>query len=259
MIDGNSDAALQADDVVVLVRDVMGDALVGTYLHGSAALGGLRPHSDIDVLVVLRRHTTHEERRQIVARLLEISGSRARRGPARPVELTMVVQSDVRPWRYPPQLEFMYGEWLRDDYEAGAVPSPAPSSDLAPLLTMVLQADRTLVGPPPAAVLAPVPPPDLRRAIVEGIPGLLDDLEPDTRNVILTLLRIWVTVDTGRVVPKDAAADWALPRLPEEYRLVVARARQIYLGQEEDRWHDVMPRVRALAEFVVGRIEGTAA
>ncbi len=136
----------------------------------------------------------------------------------------MVVQSDVRPWRYPPRVEFQYGEWLRDDYAAGVIPSPTTSSDLAPLLTMVLQADRPLSGPPPAEVLDPVPPSDLRRAIVEGVPALVDELETDTRNVVLTLVRIWATLATGQVTSKDAAADSALARLSQEHRAVVARA-----------------------------------
>ena len=88
--------------------------MLGVYLHGSAVLGGLRPTSDLDILVVLKRRTSATERRALVERLLDLSGARARRGPARPVELSVVVQSDVRPWRYPPSQEFLYGEWLRE-------------------------------------------------------------------------------------------------------------------------------------------------
>jgi streptomycin 3"-adenylyltransferase len=112
---------------VRLVRDVLGEDVLGAYLHGSAVLDGLRPGSDVDVLAVLRRSATTAERRALVDGLLDISGSRARRGPARPVELTLVVQSDVRPWRYPPRSDFLYGEWLRDDYERGAPRSGAPT------------------------------------------------------------------------------------------------------------------------------------
>ncbi|WP_344835368.1 aminoglycoside adenylyltransferase domain-containing protein [Nonomuraea dietziae] len=188
------------------------------YLHGSAVLGGLRPWSDVDVLVVVRRPPTPDERRALVRELLEISGERARRGPARPVELTIVVQSEVRPWRYPPTCAFLYGEWLRDDYERGEVPSPSPSPDLAPLITMVLLGNAPLSGPPPAEVLDPIPPGDLVRGIVAGMPALLEELESDTRNVLLTLARIWTTVATGVIRSKDAAADWALARLPAEHR-----------------------------------------
>ena len=53
----------------------------------------------------------------------------------------------------------------------------------------------------------------------------------------------------------DAAADWALARLPEEHRPVLARARGVYLGEEDERWDDLRPRLRPHADFVVQEIE----
>lgn len=243
-----------------LVRGGLDADVMGAYLHGSAVLGGLRPTSDVDVLVVSRRRTKAGERRAIVERLLDISGRRARLGPARPIELSIVVASDVRPWRYPPRLEFLYGEWLRDEVERGMTPEPTLSPDLAPLITMVLAGNRPLCGPPPADVLDPVPSDDLVRAIVAGLPGLLGDLEPDTRNVVLTLAQIWTTVVTGEIRSKDAAADWVLARLPEEHRPMLARARAMYVGEaEEAGWDDLMRAVRAHAAHVVAEIERAAA
>jgi streptomycin 3"-adenylyltransferase len=247
----------QIDDIVRVVRDVLGSDVIGAYLHGSAVLGGLRPQSDVDVLVVSRRRTTTEERQVLVDRLLGMSGVGAR-PPARPVELTIVVQSDVRPWRYPPRSEFQYGEWLRDEFEQGSAPSPTTCPDLATLITMVLLGNRPLFGPLPAEVLDPVPREDLLQAVVAGVPDLLADLDSDTGNVVLTLARIWTTVATGAIRSKDAAAEWALAHLPEEHRAVLARARSIYLGDEEERWDDLLPRVRAHADHVLGEIERVA-
>lgn len=252
-----------ADEVVGIVHDILGEAVVGAYLHGSAVLGGLRPTSDIDVLVAIDRPTGLEERRAIVDRLLGISGRRAYRGPGRPVELTIVVASEVRPWRYPPRAEFQYGEWLRDEYEAGRTPDPGPSPDLAPLIAMTLRgADAgqpSLFGPPATDVFDPVPPADLRRAIVAGVPGLLADLATDTRNVLLTLARIWSTVATGELQSKDAAAAWAAERLPAAQRPVLDRARSMYVeGWDEDDWGDLKPAVRAHADLLVAEIERLA-
>jgi predicted nucleotidyltransferase len=244
----------QIDAIATLVREVLGGAAVGAYLHGSAVLGGLRPRSDIDVLAVSSRRLTPDERRVLRDGLLRISASGGPSQP-RPVELTIVVDSDVRPWRYPPRAEFQYGEWLRGDYESGMVPSAEPeSADLAPLITMALLGDRPVFGPPPAQVLDPVPHGDLIRAIVGGIPGLMSELETDTRNVLLTLARIWTTVATGSIRTKDDAATWALDRLAVEHRAVLARARSIYLGEEEERWDDLAARVRPHADHVVARI-----
>ncbi|GCB48274.1 aminoglycoside adenylyltransferase family protein [Streptomyces sp. NL15-2K] len=243
-----------ASHLVPLAHRILGaDNTLGIYLHGSAALTGLRPHSDIDVLVVVREPTTHAQRRALVDELLKVSG-----GPkARPVELIVVVQSEVRPWRYPPNCEFLYGEWLRDDFERGLVPAPEPSPDLAPLLTMVLEGDAPLYGPLPADVLDPVPHDDLRRAIVAGVPELMDELHSDTRNVLLTLARIWTTLATDTIRSKDAAADWVLERLPDEHRPVLAHARAVYLGDEREHWDrdDLRPAVRPCADFLRRAIE----
>ncbi|MFJ4094308.1 aminoglycoside adenylyltransferase domain-containing protein [Kitasatospora sp. NPDC089913] len=263
----------QLQQIVALADGVLGRDVVGIYLHGSAVLGGLRPASDLDVLLVSERSPVERERAALLEGLLRISGTGAAGGiaegtadgdgdaaaaGARPVELALVVRSDVRPWRYPPVCDFLYGEWLRADYEAGAVPRPEPMPDLALLITMVLAGDRPLAGPPPARVLDPVPHADLVRASLAGLPGLLDDLEQDTRNVLLTLARIWSTLATGRIDSKDTAADWALARLPSEHRAVLAHARRLYLDRRysEESWSaELRSRVRPHADRVLAEID----
>ncbi|MEU3852755.1 aminoglycoside adenylyltransferase family protein [Streptomyces sp. NPDC029554] len=235
--------------LVRLLRSTLGDSLLGVCLHGSATLGGLRPHSDVDVLAVLREPATHDRRRVLVEELLKVSGVG---DGLRPVELTLVVQGDVRPWRYPPVCDFLYGEWLREDFERGVTPGRGPSPDLATVLTMVLLADAPLYGPRPAELLDPVPEADLRRAIVAGVPELMGELATDTRNVLLTLARGWHTLATGGVRSKDAAAEWAVGRLPRAHRPALARARAVYLGHEEERWDglDVAACARYLARMI---------
>ncbi len=246
----------QLDRVLSLVRDVLGPDAVGAYLFGSAVLGGLRRESDLDVLVASKRQTTREEKQRLVDRLLTISGRRAPQGRWRRIELTIVVESEIKPWRYPPSFDFQYGDWLRSEFESGNV-APWPTTmnpDLASLITMVLLGNTPVLGPPPAEIFDPVPHDDLVRAIVGDIDALLGDLDEDTRNVILTLARIWSTVATGVIRSKDAAADWALDRLPAEHRAVLARARAIYLDDEEERWDDIRPHVRPHAHHVVAEI-----
>ena len=99
----------QLNRVVTLVRDVLGVDAVGAYLFGSAVLGGLHPHSDLDVLVVSKRKTTREEKQRLVDHLLAFSGRSTPDGRWRRVELTIVVESHVKPWRFPPSFDFQYG------------------------------------------------------------------------------------------------------------------------------------------------------
>ncbi|MFD5024663.1 aminoglycoside adenylyltransferase family protein [Streptomyces sp. NPDC058373] len=246
----------QVDEVAALVRElVAGGDLVGMYLYGSATVGGLRPYSDLDVFVVVRRGLADGQRRGLTDGLRGISGA-----PGRPVELTAVVLGEVVPWRYPPRQEYQYGEWLRDAYERGEVPAQRTDPDLAPLISMVVADGRALAGPSPGEVLPQVPPADLARAVTAGVPELLAGLADDTRNVLLTLARVWVTLATGAIVPKDAAAEWALARMPEEHRGALAHAREVYLGEAEESWGRVGPgHVADCAAYLAGQARGLAA
>jgi len=163
-------------------------------------------------------------------------------------------EGDRAPGRDPPSAEYLYGEWLRSDYERGIVPGRDAAPDLAPILAMVLKGGRSLLGPPPGAVFDPVPAADLRLSLVAGIPGLLADLDGDEANVLLTFARIWTTIATGEIVAKDVAADWALQQLPPEHQAVVGRARGIYLGTTEDDLAGRRNSVREAIEWIEGQI-----
>jgi streptomycin 3"-adenylyltransferase len=235
--------------VTRLVQAVAGEALVGVYRHGSAVLGGLLPGSDVDLLVVTSRSLDQDQRRALVDGLLRRSGRRAIHGPARPVELVVVVHDDVAPWRYPPVCDFLYGEWLRADYDAGTLPQREDMPDLAVLIRMTLDADAVVSGPPPAQVLDDVPAADVVSACLDGVQGLLWNLREDTRNVLLTLARIWMTVATGRIARKDVAAAWAAERLNGPHREVLLDARGAYLAGL-----DLAGDFRATAEHLVVRL-----
>lgn len=260
--------ARQLDEIVRIVREVLGDGVVGVYLHGTTGADALRPTSDLDVLVVIDEPTTEAERRALVLGLAEVSGSPEPRGRWRPVELTVVRQSMVNPWRYPPERELQFGQWDRKRYLAGFVPAPEPDPDLAVLVSAALAADRPLLGPPAAAILAPVPAPHLRRSVVAGVPGLMAALEGDTRNVLLTLARIWFTLATGEIRAKDAAASWALEHLDDlapadrvATGAVLTLARQQYLAgtHGETTWAQDQPAAEAAARAMVEAIDRLAA
>ena len=158
------------------------------------------------------------------------------------------------------RFDFQFGEWLREDIENDTAElGPTTNPDVALLLTMARRASRPLVGPPAAELLGPVPAADLSRALLDGVDEVLPGLEDDTRNSVLTLARIWLTVETGEIAGKDRAADWALERVPAEHREVLARARAIYLGEQDERWDDLRPRVRPYGDHVAAEIREHAA
>lgn len=252
--------AEQSDAAIGALRRGLADTeIVAVYLYGSAVAGGLRPDSDLDLLVVGNRRLTSGEKGRIVEGLLPISGRGTRPPSWRPIEMTIVAQAEVRPWRYPTRIELQYGEWLRDAFLSGSIePEPAESPDLGVLVTMVRETGVALIGPDATQVLDAVPRADLVRAMVDGVPSLMADLASDTRNVLLTLARIWTTVVTGEIRSKDEAADWAMSRLPKAYRPTLSRVRDLYIeGGYGDPWDGGV--ALQLAERLVHEITEAAA
>ncbi len=242
-----------------LLRALQGtDAgVLSVSLFGSSAVGGLRPDSDIDVLVLMERSLVHVERQRLVELLLECSGSRATVTPGRALEVTALMLNDVVPWTYPPTCDFLYGEWLRDEFLGGRLPERHEDPDLTVLITTARQHAICLLGPHPADLLDPVPTPDLRRSMRDSLASLFEDLVGDERNVLLTLARMVVTTETGRILPKDEAAVAVLPTLPEPHRSVLSLAARAYVGDAVDVWTDLQDQARDTAELMATRIRSS--
>lgn len=245
----------QAQQALEIILRELGPGLVGAYLFGSAVSGGLRPHSDIDVLFVIDRRTSAEERRKLGTEFMRISGNPGAATSLRPLEATVLCRSDFVPWHYPPRHELLYGEWLRNDFADGRIPEPAANPDLTVVLTTVRIHSVTLYGPDAAGLFDPVPQADLRKAIADTLPQLLASVRGDERNVLLTLARMWMTVTTGAIESKDEAARWALPRLPPALQPLLDRARRAYLGECREDWERRQSELATLVSCMTAAIE----
>lgn len=89
------------------------------HLFGSAIDGGLKPDSDIDLLVTVSAAPNDSLRQALMLDLLKVSSPPGDGGTWRPLELTVVARSEVVPWRYPARRELQFGEWLRHDILSG--------------------------------------------------------------------------------------------------------------------------------------------
>jgi streptomycin 3"-adenylyltransferase len=230
------------------------DALVGLYLCGSSVSGGLRHESDIDLLAVTRRSLSTQERVEITDLLLRFSGRKATVEPGRPVELTSVVHSAMTPWKYPPECDYQYGEWLRDTITAGQMPAAHRDPDLAILISAARFTNEPLRGPALEKITDAVPREDLRRAIRDSVQPLLEDLHGDERNVLLTLARMVVTLETGEIVSKDDAASRVMSGLPPGNRELLDLARQGYLGQVADDWNQNREQTQETAGLLASQV-----
>jgi len=214
----------------------LGHHVVAIHLFGSAVDGGLRPYSDIDLLVTVNESPSKDVRRALMIELLTASAFPGTSMSLRALEITVLALEHIVPWRYPPRREIQFGEWLRSDILAGVLEEPVLDHDLAILLTKARAKSIAIVGSSARALFDEVPREDLVRALADTVAqwNKPADWAGDERNIILALARSWYTAATGEIASKDCAATWLLERIEPRYRKVLTGARAGYLGKEQD-------------------------
>ena len=238
------------------VRDViehhLASILLAAHLYGSALDGGLKPYSDIDLLVTVDARLDEAVRQALLLDLLEVSALPGQSETLRALEVTVVVRNDIVPWHHPARRELQFGEWLRKDILAGIFEPAVIDTDLAILLRKARQHGIALAGPSAENFFDPVPENDLYRALADTLKpwNSPSDWAGDERNVVLALARIWCSAASGKIVPKDVAADWVIARLPVEHQPILLEARQAYLGYGEDRLAARADRLTGFVLFV---------
>jgi streptomycin 3"-adenylyltransferase len=253
----------QLAQALEVIERHLASTLLAVHLYGSALDGGLKPQSDIDLLVTVSARPAEAVRQALLLDLLKVSAPPGQSAALRALEVTLVVYSDIVPWRYPPRRELQFGEWLRGDILADIVGPAVIDVDLTILITKARQNSAALAGPPAQDFFEPAPESDFFRVLADTLKSwnATPDWAGDERNIVLTLARIWYSAATGKIAPKDVAADWVMARLPAAHRPVLLEARQAYLGQGEDRLAErpdqvtafVLAVKAAVAELLAGR------
>lgn len=64
----------EATEALLEIRKHLNRSLIAAYLHGSAVAGGLRPYSDVDLLIVTELAIAPEARKALLHDLLRLSG-----------------------------------------------------------------------------------------------------------------------------------------------------------------------------------------
>ncbi|MET5961686.1 aminoglycoside adenylyltransferase family protein [Citrobacter amalonaticus] len=246
----------QLEKATAIIERIFEEDLLAIHLYGSAVEGGLKPYSDIDLLVTTRVPLTTAQREALMQELLSVSAWPGTSTLWRALEVTVVVHTDVVPWRFPPRREMQFGEWLREDILAGKYEPAQQDSDLAILLTQVRSASMALTGERADLLFEPVPENDIRETFRQTLTLWQDngDLQGDERNIVLTLARIWYSVATGGFTAKDSAADWLMPYLPDEHASLLVAARLDYLGQASVDWAEIMPAVSRFVCYAKAKI-----
>jgi streptomycin 3"-adenylyltransferase len=159
-----------ADSIAEAIAAVLGADLVGVYLHGSVALGCFNPaRSDVDLIVVTRGRVNETRKRSLARLLLDRSGR------PYPLEVSVITESSLRPWRHPLPFDFHFSEGWRERMEQALASRPfelvysRTNADLAAELAALRARGRRVRGEPIAEVFPEVPARDVLDSIARDL------------------------------------------------------------------------------------------
>lgn len=226
------------------IQAVLGDSLIGVYAHGSLAIGDFNPHtSDVDLLAATRDELPAAMLPELAAMHAQLA---SRFKWAGHMEVSYIPLAGLR--HYDPA--HCHHPALRVD---GSFDIDGHGSDWIIQRWVIREKGIALAGPPPATLIDPVQPDDLRRAAMgilrEWWAPMLDDTQRlrDSEYqayAILTMCRSLYTLEHGQVVSKPTAARWAQATLGEPDAALIERALNWRPGVELDALTQTLDLIR---------------
>jgi hypothetical protein len=241
-----------------LLRRLLGDDLVGAYLTGSGALGGVAPGvSDVDLVAVCATVPTDERRQAVIAGLSEL----AMTWPLRGLELVLYTRDAVATPARRPRFEINLDVGPRMAFHLSLDPADEPAHWFLLDLAILRDHGRTLTGPPPGELVGPIP----RRWLLEAVRDSLawhQAHEPALQQSVLNASRGWRFAEEGVWSSKHDAGAWALARTDDPATVETALA--IRHGDharslDPDRVDAFRRRVLEAVERALWRVETTPA
>ena len=210
------------------IEHTLARQLVGIYLSGSLAVGDFDPaSSDIDLVVVTDGPISAEQFTALSDLHTRFAGGGS---PwAERIEAVYIPADVLRGPAAPPDVRVPVIE------RGGRLALDPLESGWSVQRYTLREHGVALVGPPPATLIDPVDPDEMRRSgaaisatwqeQATGDPSWLDWLRPRRNQafVVLTLCRLLYTLELGGVASKPAAARWALATWGRPWAALIER------------------------------------
>lgn len=210
-------------------REILGEALTGVYLHGSAVMGCFNPQvSDLDLLTVVSAPLTDETKRRYMDMVLRLDAE----APAKGIEMSILPASACRPFAYPTPFLLHYSRmhtaWYRRDPGDYIAKMQGTDPDLAAHCTILYHRGICLWGAAIREVFDPVPKACYLDSIRDDIAEAEADISENPVYITLNLCRVLAYVREGVILSKEEGGQWALRALPERYHALVTEALRAY-------------------------------
>ena len=237
-------------------KAILGDNLIGFYLHGSLAMRCfVAGDSDIDFLAIVKRRLTIVEKKAIIAALLR----RTEDSVAGDLEMSTVREEHVQHPVHPTPFELHYNAERAEDYDSGREDYLALASDedLAAHFTATRQAGISLYGKPISDMFLPIPREMFVQSLVGDADWILTQLDRHPVYAVLNLCRVLAFLIDEAFTSKKEGGEWALEHLPAEFSPVIGAALTRY-SADSQATRPESGDVHRFAEYALPRIHSLA-
>lgn len=215
-------------------KQILGENLVGIYLHGSSAMGCFNPQkSDLDLILVVYDNITDCVKIEFLNNLPVLN----KEAPAKGIELSIVKREYCDPFVYPTPYELHFSpdyiNWIERDINDYVNKLKGTDRDLGAHFTIINHYGKVLYGEPIAKVFGEVPKNNYIDSIWFDIENACDETLRNPMYMTLNLCRVLAYMQNDLVLSKKTGGDWGLQSLPLKYHAIIGKALECYQSDEE--------------------------
>ncbi len=241
------------DSFVKQSSRILGENLVGIYLHGSAAMGCFNKHkSDVDLIVVVNTDIPDGVKRRYMDMVVELNAD----APAKGIELSVVRKRVCRPFIYPTPFELHFSnahlEWYRTDPADYIAVMKGTDKDLAAHFTIIYHRGICLFGEAVRDVFEEVGREEYFDSIWYDVRNAAEEITENPAYFVLNLCRALAYKREGLILSKREGGEWGLNNVPRKYRGLILRALDEYSSVRSSKWDE--NRAAEYAGYMLGRI-----
>ena len=210
-------------------REILGENLVGIYLHGSAAMGCFNDKkSDIDLLVVVKGKVSDEDKLRYMDMVVELNAL----APEKGIEFSMVRREVCRPFVYPTPFELHFSNahlaWYERNPREYVLKMNGTDKDLAAHSMIVYHRGICLWGDEIRNVFEEVDEKAYMDSIWNDIEHAEEEILETPVYTTLNLCRVLAYKKEKLILSKQEGGEWGLRNVPEQFDKMIQTALEEY-------------------------------
>ncbi len=215
-------------------KQVLGNNLVGIYVHGSISFGCFNPYkSDIDFIVVVEKILNLNHKIKLIQCLLKLEKD----APSKGFEMSVVLAENCKNFVYPTPFELHYSIFHHqnclDNIEFYCENMNGTDEDLAAHFTVIKEVGYTLIGEPIQEIFGDIPKQYYLDSIQKDVENAGVDVVQNPVYFVLNLCRVYAYKKDSLILSKEQGANWGICNLSEQYASLLKEAMECYRTDKE--------------------------